>query len=89
MEVKFEKLETPAIPKKPKGESWLLELPTPFEIDNQNSKYLLYCHKCGLYASIGNHKITWDGGLVTIHPSIVCPNPECDAHYWIKGSQIA
>jgi len=69
------------------GESILYELSSSFT-DKPNSKYWLRCHKCGLAANLGDHDVSVIDGIVTISPSIMCPNTKCDAHYWIKNGEV-
>ena len=49
----------------------------------------LGCYKCGEMGLLSDHKITeHEDGTITVEPSIVCPNEKCDAHYFIRKSEI-
>ena len=88
MQVKFVKHpKNDYLPPKIIGESVMYELSSSFT-DLPNSKYWLRCHKCGLSANLGDHNVTVIDGVITISPSILCPNSEFDAHYWIKDGQV-
>ena len=88
MEVQIIESKDGRIPAEPKGTSRIYILPSRFDPNNPNSKYYLKCHKCNHGATLQNHNITWHDGKITVHPSILCPNPKCDAHYWIKDGQV-
>jgi len=46
------------------------------------------CCKCGVVGGL-DHTITVDEhGRPTIHPSIRCGAPGCDAHYWVKDGKV-
>jgi len=70
------------------GEAVMYELVSSFEPEKPNSKYWLRCHKCGVSANLGDHEVIINDGIITINPSIQCPNEECNAHYWIKNGEV-
>ena len=76
------------LPPKAIGESVLFEMSEVSSPEPPNAKYWLRCHKCGVSANLGLHEVTIVDELITINPSISCPNKECNAHYWIKNSEI-
>lgn len=89
--------ENDIMPPTPSEEKWkqntyvptLYELSGPFDPAHPNSKFWLRCHKCGLVANLGSHDLVEiTDGLVTIHPSILCPRQSCGAHYFIKKGEI-
>lgn len=80
--------ENDYLPPKIIGESVLYELSEVSPSEPPNSKYWLRCHKCGLSANLGDHEVVIENGLITISPSISCPNEKCDAHYWIRQNRI-
>lgn len=48
---------------------------------------LLACPLCGKWAFV-EHTVTGPEDAPTCHPSLRCPFPPCDAHYWIKEGRI-
>lgn len=76
------------LPPKSIGESILFEMSEVSPPEPPNAKYWLRCHKCGLSANLGEHEVSIIDGIITISPSISCPNEKCDAHYWIKDSEV-
>lgn len=87
MKVKFVKHPpNDYLPPKIKGESILYELSTISPSEPPNSKYWLRCHECGVSANLADHQVSIIHGIITISPSIQCPN--CPAHYYIKNSEI-
>jgi len=87
MKTQYLKLTDNRIPKKPIGESWLMELDSPFNPDVPSSKYLIHCHKCGHNATL-QHDVKIENNLITISPSLVCPQKDCPAHYFIENSEV-
>ena len=71
MKVKFVQFpKHDSIPKGIIGQSILYELSSPFDPNNEFSKFWLQCHKCGLTTNLGSHdSIELDDGKVTISPS--------------------
>jgi len=61
-----------------------------FQVGNSSQPCLLICcYKCGYIAFTSKHSHEWhEDGSVTLSPSVVCPSTVCDAHYWIKNSDI-
>lgn len=50
---------------------------------------LLTCYKCNFHAFTSSHNHTFhEDGTVTLTPSVVCPKEGCDAHYYIRKSEI-
>lgn len=50
---------------------------------------LLSCYKCGFIAFTSGHEhVFHEDDSVTLTPSVVCPNDQCDAHYWIRNNEI-
>lgn len=90
MKVILEKTKNDVIPYKEyfPGFAVIFELSSPFIPEKPNSKYWLRCHKCSLTANLGDHEITIDNKIITISPSILCPNDKCEAHYYITNSEI-
>jgi len=70
------------------GEPVVIELAGAFVHGTPNSKYWLRCHKCGCTGNLSAHDVLIEDGLVTLHPSVICPNPECKAHYFIRKGEI-
>lgn len=88
LDVKFVKHPENDMMKATKGIAILFELAGPFNPEKPNSKYWLRCHKCNLSANLGDHDVKIIDGIITINPSIECPNTKCNNHYYIKNGKV-
>jgi len=57
--------------------------------DANKEKFWLHCYKCGIVASLAVHTVKIDEpNIVSLYPSVLCPNEKCQFHYFIKNGQI-
>jgi hypothetical protein len=55
--------------------------------ENKPYAYMLPCPKCGLGTRLvfDSHQVEVRDGLITVSPSLVCPQEGCGWHVWLKN----
>jgi len=76
------------LPPSVKDDPVVIELAEAYIHNTPNFRYWLRCYRCGSVGSLSEHDVLVEDGLVTLTPSVICPNPDCKAHYFIKKGEI-